>query len=130
MHNFLDGVSECEDSASEFDDLYIPELNKDSSFSGKSEQDFSWSFNYSPRLIDGLPKLPRIQTRLETTKAPQEIDDTGAEMNVSSNEEENNQNIELATDTSQSKLPSSAVDDAAENTDSSRRNRVASDNSR
>ena len=130
MHNFLDGVSECEDSAFEFDDLYTPELNKDSSFSGKSEQDFSWSFNYSPRLIDRLPKRPRIQTRLETTKAPQEIDDTGAEINVSSNEMENNQNIELATDTSQSNLPSSAVDDAAKNTDSSRRNRVASDNSR
>lgn len=118
LRNIPEDVSEFEDSGSEFDDSYTPELDSDSSSSDESEQAFSDSFSSGPRLSDRPPKRRRIQNQLEATEVSQEIDDIDSSVNVSQNEEENDQNIELAPDTSQSELPSSDVDeydDAAEN---------------
>ena len=89
LHNISNDVSEREDSGSEFDNLYTLKLDLDFSCSDKPEQDFSGSFSSGPRSSNCLPKQSRVQTRLETTEAPQQIDDTDAEVNVSRNEEEN-----------------------------------------
>ena len=43
LRNICDDVSECEDSESELDDLYNPELDSDSFFSDEYESELSES---------------------------------------------------------------------------------------
>ena len=63
------------------------------------------------------PKRPQNQNQLAKTKALQETDDTDAAINPSYSKEKNDWNIELASNISESELPSSDVDDVAENKD-------------
>ena len=104
LHNIPHDASEFKDSESEFDDLYTPEVNSASSFSKKAEQEFLGSFISGPRSPHRPSKKSRTQNRLATTEVPQERDDTDDEIIVNHYEKENNQQIELAPDTSQSKL--------------------------
>ena len=106
LHDIPDDISKYKDSGSEFDDLYTPELHSDSSFSDKFELDFSGRFNSGHCLTDRPPKPLRIPTRLKTIEAPQEMGNSDAEIHISYDEKVNEQNIELAPDNSQSKLPS------------------------
>ena len=104
-----DHVSECEDSGSECDDLYNPE--QDPSFSNKSETDLSESSNSLSDLSDYFCKQPSIQNELETTEAPQEINDTDVTLSASDNQGENEQSSDVTSDTGQNKLPSLDVSD-------------------
>ena len=72
LHCIPDDVSGCDDSESEFDNLYTPELDTEYSFSDESEQDISGNFHSSAYLPDRPPKRPRIQNQLVKTKVPQE----------------------------------------------------------
>ena len=118
LRNIAEDVYEFEDSRLELDDSYTPELVSDSSSCDESGLAFSGSFSFGPRLSDCPPKRRRIQNQFEAIEVFQEKDDTDFAVNVSQNEEENYQNIELAPDTSQSEFPSSYIDeyyDAAKN---------------
>ena len=67
-----DDISECEDSESELDDLYNPELDSDSYFSDEYESELSESIisdSDSPN-----PPCKRRRTLFRTTEAPQEVD--------------------------------------------------------
>ena len=86
MRNIRDDVSECEDSKSELDDLYTPELNSDSSFSDEYESELSESIISDSDSLDPLSE--RRRTPFWTTEAPQEVDND-AEMNSCHNQEEN-----------------------------------------
>ena len=46
LRNIRDDVSECEEGESELDDLYKPELDSDSSFSGEYESELSENVIY------------------------------------------------------------------------------------
>ena len=81
-----DDVSECEDSESELDDLYNPELDSDSSFSDEYESELSESIISDSDSLD--PPSKRRGTPFQTTKAPQEVDND-AEINSCHNQEEN-----------------------------------------
>jgi len=132
LRNIPDDVSECEDSGSESDDLYNPELDSDSSFGEDSDSSFGEdsdsSFgeeyeidlpercNSSHDLLDRPSKRPRIQNQAESSEARQELNDTNAELSASQNQEENCQNIEVAPDAAvQRELPSQDIDDTAGN---------------
>ena len=51
LRNIHDDASECNDSRSEFDDLYTPELDADYSFNDESKQDISESVHSGAHLI-------------------------------------------------------------------------------
>ena len=104
LRNIRDDVSECEDSESELNDLYNPELDSDFSFSDEYESKLSESTISDSDSLDPLSKKQR-RTPFRTTEAPQEVDND-AEMNSCHNQEENDRNSEVASDTPQSELPS------------------------
>ena len=79
----------CEDSGSEFDNLYAPELDANYSFSDESEQYVSGSVYSDAHLSNRPPKQPRIQNQLDTTEAPHETDDTDTAINASHSKVEN-----------------------------------------
>ena len=60
LSNFSDNVFGCEDSWSEFDNLYILELVF---FSDELEQDISGSVYFGAHLPNHPPKQPRIQNQ-------------------------------------------------------------------
>ena len=103
LRNIRDDVSECEDSESELDDLYNPGLDSDSSFSDEYESELSESIISDSNLLD--PPSKRRRTPFRTTEAPQEVDND-VEMNSCHNQEENDRNSDVASDTPQSELPS------------------------
>ena len=103
MCNIRDDVSECEDSESELDNLYNPELDSDSSFSDEYELELSESIISDSDSLDPLSK--RRGTPFQTTEAPQEVD-SDAETNSCHNQEENDRNSEVASGTSQREHPS------------------------
>ena len=78
LRNIRDDVSECEDSESELDDLYNPELDSDYFFSDEYESELSESIVSDSDSLD--PPSKRRWTPFRTTKAPQEVDND-AEMN-------------------------------------------------
>ena len=102
LRNIRDDVSECEDSESELDDLYNPELDSDSSFSDEYESELSESIISDSDLLDSPSKWWR--TPFRTTEAPQEVDND-AKINSCHNQEENDRNSDVALDTPQSELP-------------------------
>ena len=104
LRNIRDDVSECEDSESEVTDLYYPELDSDFSFSDEYESKLSESTIADSDSLDPPSKKQRL-TPFRTTEAPQEVD-KDAEMNSCHNQEENDRNSEVASDTPQSELPS------------------------
>ena len=101
--NIRDDVSECEDSDSQLDDLYDPELDSDSSFSDEYESELSESMISDFDSLD--PPSKERRTPFRTSEAPQE-GDSDAEMNSCHNQEENDLNSDVASDTPQSELPS------------------------
>ena len=103
LRSVRDDVSECEDSESELDDLYNPELDSDSSFSDEYESELSESIISDSDSLD--PPSKRRRTPFRTTEAPQKVDND-AEMNSFHNQEENDGNSGVASDTPQSELPS------------------------
>ena len=56
LRNIRDDVSECDDSESELDDLYNPELDSDSSFSDEYESELSESIISDSDLLDSPSK--------------------------------------------------------------------------
>ena len=107
LRNIRDDVSECEDSESESDDLCNPELDLDSSFGDEYESELSESIISDSDSLD--PSFKRRRTLLQTTEALQEVDND-AEMNLCHNQEENDRNSDVASDTPQSELPSQDVE--------------------
>ena len=87
------------------------------SFCDESDQDILGSVHCGAHLPDRTFIQLRIQNQLDTTEAPQLTNDTYAVINANHSKEENDWNIELAPDSSHSKLPSPDVDDVAENRD-------------
>ena len=101
--NTRDDVSECEDSESELDNLYNPELDSDSSFRDEYELELSESIiSYSDSLD---PPSKQWRTPFRTTEVPQVVDND-AEMNSCHNQEENDRNSDVASDTPHSEFPS------------------------
>ena len=109
LRKIPDDVSECEDSGSECDDLYNLEQDSDSSFSNDSEPDLSENSNSLPDLANRFSKRSRIQNELETTKVPQEINDTEAALSASNNQEKNKQSSDMTPGTAQNELLSPNV---------------------
>ena len=104
MRNIRDDVSECDDSESELDNLYNPELDSDSSFSDEYESELSESIISDSHLLDSPSK--RRRTPFQTTdEAPQEVDND-AKINSCHIQEENDRNSDVTSDTPQSELPS------------------------
>ena len=106
LRNIRDDVSECEDSESELDDFYNPELDSDSSFRDEYEPELSESIISNSDSLD--PPSKRRRTPFRTTEAPQEVDND-SEMNSCHNQEKNDRNSDVASDTPQSELPSLEV---------------------
>ena len=107
LRNIRDDVSECENSESESDDLCNPELDLDSSFGDEYESELSESIISDSDSLD--PSFKRRRTLFQTTEALQEVDND-AEMNLCHNQEENDRNSDVASDTPQSELPSQDVE--------------------
>ena len=104
LRNIPDDVSECEDNGSEYDNLYNPEQDLDSSFSNKSDPDLSKSFTFLPDLSNRFSERPRTQNKLETTKVEeindtQEINDTAAALSASNNQRGNEQRSDVTPGT-------------------------------
>ena len=98
LRNFPPNVSGCEDSWSEFDDLYILELDY---FSAESEHDISGSVCFGAHLPDRPAKRPRIKNQANRIEADQETDYTDATINAIHSKEKSDSNLELAPDSSQ-----------------------------
>ena len=58
LRNIPDDVSVCNDSRSEFNDLYTPELDADYSFNDESKQDISESVHSGAHLPNCSCKRP------------------------------------------------------------------------
>ena len=110
MRNIRDHVSECENSESELDDLCNPELDSDSYFSDEYESELSEIIISDSDSLD--PPFKRRRAPFRTTEAPQEVDND-AEMISCHNQEKNDRNSDVASDTLQSKLPSLDVGGSA-----------------
>ena len=103
LRNIRDDVSECENSESELDDLCNPELDSDFYFSDEYESELSKIIISDSDSLD--PSFKRRPAPFRTTEAPQEVDND-AEMNSCHNQEENDRNSDVASDTPKSELPS------------------------
>ena len=103
LRNIRDDVSEYEDTESKLHDLYNPELDSDSSFSDEYESKLSESIISDSDSLD--PPSKQRQTPFRATEAPQKVDNV-AVMNSCHNQEENDRNSDVASDTPQGELPS------------------------
>ena len=101
LRNIRD-VSECEDSESESDNLNNPELDSDSSFSDVYESELSESIISDFDSLD--PPSKQRRTPFRTTEAPLDVNND-AKMNSCHNQEANDRNSDVASDTPQSELP-------------------------
>ena len=110
LRNIRDDVSECEGNESELDDLCNTELDSHSSLRDEYKSELSESIISDSESLDFPSK--RRRTPFRTTETPQKANND-AEMNSGHNQEENDRNSDVASDTPQSELLSLDVDDTA-----------------